>query len=364
MMEMITTPTPTTIAPPSSARFNVANIDSGYVERIKRDYSDFLAPLCNPSIHEVSSKTIISYDYSNIISEGFSEDGPALFEAARFFDDRYSALVRAEDKLVVRVCCPDFSRMLSSFSLPFDSFGPGTFDAIMKKDIALLYALNSLAYIYNAVEMDRTIGQTAVDLVMAQMKRSGRQIVAKPYQVDFTQRWPKKLREGGARFSAMLGGTMGQLDMHEFFGHYNQMTGGQGLLFFTLNCNQENPEADYQGSIFRKFKAYTWNLLRTVSGDLKFDATSPEYLPDFVDGQVRHRYIFKNNTSVNIDGADHHLRRGIVAITGYSARPTPESVPVRAEGTGMKLIKQYSDVATHSYGFLLKGDRFPYPLVA
>ena len=341
---------------------NTAEEESNYYAQVRKIFAEFLEPLTR-GVRELNSSTLIALDYSSIIPDGTSENGESMFESARLYDPSYSIIVRAEDHLVVRDCCPDFSKMLGSLKLPFDSLGPGTIDAVMKKDIPILRVLDSDSYTYNAIEMDEEIARTAVITVQSQLKRYGRSINARPNEVDFTQKWPKKLRYGSARFSAMLGGTMGQFDMHEFFGHYYKMTDGKGLLFFTLNCNRENPKQDYSGPMFEKFKGYTWSLLKQVSGDSSFDTTSPRYIPDFVGGKIRHLYFFQRDTSVRIDGKDYLIPQGTTAITGYSARPDPNSVAAKAKGTGMELVKTYRDTATHSYGFLLKGNNFPHPMI-
>ena len=330
-------------------------VDTVYLDRLKADFKAYLQPLQKGET-EIASSTIIAYDYSHIIPFDRNRSGIQLYDFARNYDDRYSHLRTAENRLIIEAC-DDFAQ-LAKWHLPFESLGPGTQDAVITKDYQIVRSLASTKA--NFLEIEQHTGNMAANTLRMQMQGNGERIAAKSFCMDFTKPWPAELQHGKPRFAVMLGGTMGQLDLHEFFSHFNEMTKGNALLFFVLNGNRREPTTAYSGQDFKEFKSSIWYLLRTAANDTTFNAKALTYVPDFDGEAVRHRYIVTEDTRIAIDGEQFPLKRGTVAVTGYSARPTPEQVRERSKGTGLTVAKVYPEHATHTNGYVMRGHNFDY----
>lgn len=331
---------------------------------IKRAFADYLRPLQGtPPANDIDSRDIVAFAYSSIKADGAKGTGLELWQRARAYDPFYAPLVRSEDWLIAEKVANDIKQFNIPSNFPMVSFGPGDGDAVLKRDNALYKALNrGNGNDYLAFDIEREIAKSAADYMRVALDRDNHPPKATYVQGDFSKEWPIELKSYSSAFYSMVGGTMGQLDAHQFFSQFHKKTGGKSLLFFTAHCGQDTPEQDFKGPQMADMLQNVWHLLKKATGDQDFDAAAAKYIPDFSDGRVNHRHVFVRSTAVTIDGERFVIPAGTNAIIGYSARPTPDDIIAQAKGTGMTLVKRWEDPKSGVHAFLMKGKSLPFNL--
>lgn len=319
-------------------------------------FSKFLTPLLNSEVRKIESNDVIALDYGNVPpNNGNRQTGAELWEMVRLHGGSQGYYAPRLESNLIRSLGTLFDKF-HDLNLPMTSLGPGTADAI-SNEYFIMKRLGSKAF--NAIEISPSLARLAAGTIQEKMHAAGNTVKTRYHIGDFNQPWPAKIANGQPMFATMLGGTLSQYDAHKFFKHFSAMTHENSILFFTADCNQQDPLTAYKGQIFKEFKENIWDVLATVAKDHKFDPGKIEYAPTYNKAleRIEHRYLVNDDTSVTLNGQEFPLRQGTLITTGYSRRPTPTSFYTAADDTGSSIEFAQKGHEGHIHGFFLVGNK-------